>query len=1075
MPDLEGQKNQGEDIQEGPFIPEPKDEDRLIKTSVSRTILWLPIGISIALVAIIGGYLLFSYRSMQLKLLAQLPASSSSPSFIVLLITTILLSILLLSLSALVFWSAASRITQPLQNLIETLIQFKSGDWQKRSPMKRSDEIGLLASLFNYFASELFVLYKNLDGQVKERTRQLKTASEVAQIVSSTNDISDLFLRACNLVIERFNCYNASIYLLDEAASSVSLIQTSGPIPNQINRKNYRLPVNSQSLVGWVSSTNQPRLVPDTSIYPFANPEILLPEIQSEAAIPISSGNKVLGVLHLQSDVKNTFNLDNTSVFQTLANQLATAYQNVQHIQAAEDTIQGTNLLYESSYQIVTAPTEADIFQIVAKTLQHTPYQSALLSAEYDRLHFISLYNPLTKEQIDTSQWDHIRTPEIIPLFQASKPLFIQELNKAPEALTSLVLPLRTIGGQSAVIIPVFCSNLFSGLLIIAARDKTFLTPARVQTFSRLCDIMGIAIDKLRRMDQIQTRVSGLKAAADIGVNVSLETDLQHLYKTVHSQILSLMGPVEFMIGLYQPDTGLIEVPYIYENGQPIALDPFPLGQGLTSILIKEKRPLLLVDHVEQEAIALGAKNIGAPAKSWLGVPLMIGDQVIGVMIVQDLERERRFSEKDIELLDTFVPQLTVSIRMAQYINQLEKSAQQLQTAAEIARDVSSDLRVEQLLPHVVNLVKERFGFYHASIFILDPAGTDAILRESTGEAGAQMKLAGHKLAVGSKSIVGQTASRGSPVVINDVHRDASYWPNPLLPETRSEVGIPMRSGNRILGVLDVQSTSLNAFTKDDVRILSLMADQLGAAIINAKLFDETQTHMQQQRDLHQITVDAASSPNVSEALDKVVKGLSVLLQNARVSIFLLNPRDEMLDITASVGYENTPEFSTFKIRLGEGVVGQAGKERRAINIPNVKNEPHYIAVDPLVCSEMAIPLIFQDQLIGVINLESDQEDGFTEETQEMMGAIISSLTGIIANTQLVVQNRLQMEREKQLYTITNKIRQAFDIGTILEISATEIGQILNAKKVKLEIGNRSSSQPVVPEPGRNKNGGINN
>ncbi len=1075
MPDIEGQQNQGDDIPEGSFIPESKDEDRLIKTSLSRTIFWLPVGISIALVTILGGYLLYSYRSLQLKLLAGLPVSSINPLYINLLITTILLSVLLLSLSALVFWSAASRITQPLQNLINSLNQFKTGDWQKRSSIKRSDEIGLLATLFNYIAGELSVLYKNMDGQVKERTRQLKTASEVAQIVSSTNDISDLFLRTCNLVIERFNCYNASIYLLDETSNSISLIQTSGPIPNQINRKNYRLPVNSQSLVGWVSYTNQARLVSDTSAYPFLDSDNLLPEIQSEAAIPISSGNKVLGVLHIQSDIKNTFNLDNTSVFQTLANQLATAFQNIQHIQTAEDTIQGTSLLYESSYQIVTAITEADIFQIVARTLQQTPYQSALLSIEYDRLHFISLYNPLTKEQVDASQWDNIHTPEIIPLFQPSKPLFIQELNKAPEALMGLVLPLRTIGGQSAVLIPVFCSDLFSGLLMIAARDKTFLTPTRIQTFSRLSDIMGIAIDKLRRMDQIETRVLGLKAAADIGVNVSLETDLQHLYKTVHSQILNLMGPVEFMIGLFQPDTGLIEVPYIYENGQPISLEPFPLGQGLTSILIKEKKPLLLVDNVEQEALALGAKNIGAPAKSWLGVPLMIGDQVIGVMIVQDLERERRFSEKDIELLDTFVPQLTVSIRMAQTINQLEKSAQQLETASEIARDVSGDLQVEQLLPHVVNLVKDRFGFYHASIFILDPTGSYAILRESTGEAGAQMKLAGHKLAVGSKSIVGQTALKGSPVVINDVRQDASYLPNPLLPATKSEVGIPMKSGNRILGVLDVQSTSLKAFSEDDVRILSILADQLTTAIINAELFDETQLHLQQQRDIHQITVAAASSPNVSEALDKVVKGLSVLLQNARVSIFLVNPRDDMLDITASVGYENTPELSTFKIRLGEGVVGQAGKERRLINIPNVKNELHYIAVDPLVCSELAIPLIFQDQLIGVINLESDQIDAFKDETQEMMGAIISSLTGIIANTQLVAQNRLQMDREKQLYTLTNKIRQAFDIETILEISATEIGQILNAKKVKLEIGNRSTSRPEVPEPASNKNGGTNN
>jgi len=142
-----------------------------------------------------------------------------------------------------------------------------------------------------------------------------------------------------------------------------------------------------------------------------------------------------------------------------------------------------------------------------------------------------------------------------------------------------------------------------------------------------------------------------------------------------------------------------------------------------------------------------------------------------------------------------------------------EHRASQLLTASEIARDTSSGSQdIDELLKRMVQLVRERFGFYHASIFLLDPLGQFAVLKESTGEAGEVMKQRGHKLAVGSQSIIGQTTLSGQPVIVNDVSREANYFPNPLLPETRSELGIPLINTGQVIGALDVQSVNLNAF-----------------------------------------------------------------------------------------------------------------------------------------------------------------------------------------------------------------------------------------------------------------------
>ncbi len=1068
MPVNEGKSNHGEGITENSTLTKSSSdynfEDRSYKKSLNAIIFWPSLAISLISFLIIGVFLFIGVRNQFFQ--PETPVINFIlPGFMLLIIA--------LASTGLIAWLSSRRIAAPIQELIQATQRFIDGDWQTRITAPHMDETGLLAAMINHMAKDLSVLYTNMDSQVKEKTRQLKVAAEVTQIIISATDINELFSKTCNLAIERFNCYSASIYLMDDVGNSLSLAHSSGPVPEHVSRKNFRLATNAQNLVGWAASMNQIKIISTTSTYPFANRDLLLPEIQSETAIPMVFNNKVCGVLHLQSDLRNAFDQEKTTVLQTLANQLASAYQNYQHIQVAEDTLQGANLLYEASHQIITASTEAEIYQVAAKALQHTPYQSALLSVDYERLHFLYLYNPLTREQPDTSQWENIKTSDIASYLQPGTAYIIQELSKSPTELTSLVLPLRTVGGQSAALIPIYSSNQLIGLMIISARDRTFLSGAKIQSFTSLGEIMGNAIDKLRKIQQVQTRLSGLKASAEIGVNIAMETDLQQLYKVVHAQIADLLGDVQFMIALYHPDTKMIEVPYMIENGVSIPIDPFPLGQGLTSILIKERKPLLLVNDVEKESAALGAKVIGAPAKSWLGVPLIVGKQVIGAMIVQDTEKEHRFSKNDVDLLNSLVPQLTVSIRMAQNIGELEKSTQQLQTVAEIAREASTDLQLDQLLPHLINLVKERFGFYHASIFLLDPTGEFAILRESTGEAGAQMKLAGHKLAKGSKSIVGQTATKGAPVVVNDVTQDNSFLPNPLLPNTRSEAGIPLKSGDRVLGVLDVQSTQAGAFTNADINIFTLLADQLAVAVINAELFAETQIHLKQLRDMHQITSAAASRTSVVEALISTVNGLSALLQNAHVSIFLLNPLDDALEIKASVGYEGIAEIDTLKIKVGEGVVGTAAKARKIINIPDVKNEPHYISIDPDVCSELAIPLLFHERLVGILNLESDHIHAFKEDDQEMLGALAGGLAGIITNTQLVEQNQRQVDNGKQLYQVTNKIREAFDINTILEISSTEIGKLLHARKVTVEINPNSPDRGENLETAAKKNGGV--
>jgi signal transduction histidine kinase len=177
----------------------------------------------------------------------------------------------------------------------------------------------------------------------------------------------------------------------------------------------------------------------------------------------------------------------------------------------------------------------------------------------------------------------------------------------------------------------------------------------------------------------------------------------------------------------------------------------------------------------------------------------------------------------------------------------VEARTKQLTAAADVARAASASLNLDIVLQTSVELICERFGFYHASVFIIEPGSSVAVLRESTSEAGRILKARQHQLTVGSRSLVGAATATRQPRIVQDVLADPTHFKNPLLPETRAEAVIPLLSGETVIGALDVQSTEVNAFLPDLVDLLSTLADQIAVAVQHARLYErqkETAEHL---------------------------------------------------------------------------------------------------------------------------------------------------------------------------------------------------------------------------------------
>lgn len=224
----------------------------------------------------------------------------------------------------------------------------------------------------------------------------------------------------------------------------------------------------------------------------------------------------------------------------------------------------------------------------------------------------------------------------------------------------------------------------------------------------------------------------------------------------------------------------------------------------------------------------------------------------------------------------------------------LQRKNEYLAISSEIGRLVTSTLDLDVLFSRTVQLIRERFGFYYASIFITEEAGFNAVLRSATGKAGEEMLSRGHSLQIGSRSIVGTVTSNGNPLVVNNTTTDPIHRPNPLLPETRSEAAIPLRIGTRIIGALDIQSTEIDAFKEDDINVLLILADQVAVAIDNARSYELAQQAITEMRELDQLKSQflANMSHELRTPLNSIIGFSRVILKGIDGPITELQDQD---------------------------------------------------------------------------------------------------------------------------------------------------------------------------------------
>ncbi len=347
---------------------------------------------------------------------------------------------------------------------------------------------------------------------------------------------------------------------------------------------------------------------------------------------------------------------------------------------------------------------------------------------------------------------------------------------------------------------------------------------------------------------------------------------------------------------------------------------------------------------------------------------------------------------------------------LAQQNEALLYRTRQLQTVSDVARGIVSTQRLESLLNQLTVLISERFGFYHVGVFLLDEQKEYAVLRAANSEGGKRMLARQHRLKVGQIGIVGYVTGTGEARIATDVGKDAVFFNNPDLPQTRSEMALPLKANNEVIGALDVQSTIPNAFTQEDIELFSILADQIAIAILNNRLYTETLQALEESQRVHRLYLRQEWGKEAGER--------------------------------PILGYRATPH----------GLIALEGIQEQEISAALLSGD---IVIQPAkenLPATLAVPVRLRGETVGVIHIEDDQiaDRVWSEEEIRSIQAVADQVGLALENARLLEKTIRRAERERRVLEITSKIRSTNDPTTMIEIAVQELKRTLNASHAEV-------------------------
>jgi len=559
-------------------------------------------------------------------------------------------------------------------------------DSQMRSALKRERD------LFTELQQQSTILETAVEERtfgLERRTRQLAATAEIATLAVEAIDLDSLLAEAIEIIRTQFGFYHASVFLMDATGNWAEIASSTGEAGQQLLTRRHRLAVGSASMVGWVTANRLPRVAQNVAEDPFHFDNPLLPETRAEIALPLLAGDRLLGVMDVQSTSLDAFPEEEIRTLEAIASELTIAIDRVR----TEEEYRAELGRVDQVLRQQLSDAWSDYTQTKGpNTIYYTPTGDRLLNVGVDF---------------------------------SGAPLAIQHLKTiTAEDGREISVPIQLRGEVIAI--------------ISARKRETTQTwgEDEIALIEAVAAQASLSLESARQRSEEMRRVQELEVINRVSQAVSQMLRLDSLFRVVHRQLNQVLGEADMFIALYDDEKENIRFPYAFEKGGLVDPPVIPYGDSLTSRVISTRQPLRLQAAELEDMAGTSDDPISQTARSWLGVPLMLGDQAIGALVVHDSMNTNRFTDEDTALLTTIASQVAAAIQNNRLIEQVQRAARRQRLIHEITSKVRRSPDMKSVLETTARELGRALNAVRTSVQLetdADDAPPDPIA-ESDGE-----------------------------------------------------------------------------------------------------------------------------------------------------------------------------------------------------------------------------------------------------------------------------------------------------------------------------------------------------
>jgi GAF domain-containing protein/CheY-like chemotaxis protein len=634
------------------------------------------------------------------------------------------------------------------------------------------------------------------------------------------------------------------------------------------------------------------------------------------------------------------------------------------------------------------------------------------------------------------------------------------------------LLGIQTVAGTdqsiSSLSVPILGSDRVLGTIVLENYEReNAYGEAEVRLLSTVAASMGVALENARLFDETQRlfkeseqRAAELAIINSVQQALAAELNMQGIYDAVGDKIREIFHQADLGIRIYDPQTNLIQYPYVYEGGQRISIDSSPLGEvGFAAHVLRTRETLVINENMDAESDKYGSFTLPGTRseKSAVFVPLAVGEQARGVISLVDMEREHAFSPSDVRLLQTLANAMSVALENARLFDETQRLFKESeQRAAELAiinsvqQALAAELNMQGIYDAVGDKIREIFHQADVVIRIYDPQ-TGLLHFPYLYENGERLSVESEPLS--DKGFTVHVMRTREPLVINEhMAREVEKHGSSILPGTQMEksaVLVPLVAGDQARGSISlVDMDHEHAFSASDVRLLQTLANSMSVALENARLFAETQRRTRETAALAEVGRDISSTLDLATVMDRIARHAKDLLNAGSSAIFLPDAGAQRYRAIVAVG-DIAQAIQSTVINVGEGIIGNIVKSGRAELINNTQDDPRAIQI-PGTAREahermMVAPLLAGLSVKGVMTVWRTGGEPYGESELEFLVGLSLQATVAIENARLFAESQQRAAELATVNTVSQELSGKLDLTNLLELVGEQIRTVFRA------------------------------